>query len=137
MVSVFANYSSVISFFSRFHSQILLLKIYTEGIDIPVAKSAWPAVFIIRPCLHSAFVCLIYSAGNISEPFIAHVSRLKAASRMHKISAETCFIHDSCLPCRFIGRKLFIPRPKRNRAVFFFYFFKKIKFINILIKLKN
>ena len=105
--------------FGILHMDILLLIFHAKAVDRARAEAARPAVFVVAPRRHAALLSVHNGGADVVEPFVAHIFGFQAAARVHKIAADAVIVHLFDLFERFGCFELCIPRPERQRPVFF------------------
>ena len=99
----------------EFHA--LLLERFALLRHPAVRKPARPAVFIVRPGLHSQFLGGFDAYPHRFKPFLAHIRRFQAAACVHEEAADALLLHLPDLFPQPFRLQPVVPAPERQRAV--------------------
>jgi hypothetical protein len=100
-------------------AEILLPISLALAVDLAAAKAGGPAVFIVCPSVHTAFVTFFDTSAYILKPLLTHILGLKTAAGVHKVAADTNVIHKSGLTEGLGHVQFLVPRPKGHGTVLF------------------
>ena len=72
-------------------------------------KARRPAVFVIRPCVHTTPLGFIHASTYVFKPLLAHIFGLQTATSVHEETADAHIVHEPHLSQGLGYIEFFVP----------------------------